>query len=546
MKRKFFALIFCLLIIVSSLGTVIASAEGGDDTVDAAESLFDGIVAYKLKSTGSESIQAWIDGQLTDKAGMGSEWYALALSQYGTYDFSAYEAGLLKYLDENEIYSASSRLKYALCISAVGGTDGYIRAAMNDSVGKQGIMSLIFGLHLMNNGYSGDGCDRETVIGELIALQCEDGGWSLSGGRGDVDVTAMTVQALTPVYTSDSTVRTAVDGAVSFLSESRLDGGDYMSYGSPNPESTAQVLVAISGLGIDCMSDGRFIKNGNTLIDGIRGYLLPDGSFCHASGGASNETATAQVFYALVSYFRMREGKGPLYILDGADPDAAEPPSTEKLEVPDTDVPSDGGAAEDGMPREEKNGVGYKTVACTVIVGAGIAASAILFVLKKRHFKNFIAVFVVAAVAVCAVCLTNFQSADDYYGTEQKKENVIGTVTVTIRCDTAVGKSDAEYIPADGVILPETELEIESGDTVYVILIEAARKHRIQIDAKGSGSAAYISGINYLYEQELGDLSGWIYRVNGESPSVGCGEYKLSDGDVIEWLYTCDLGNDLK
>ena len=55
----------------------------------------------------------------------------------------------------------------------------------------------------------------------------------------------------------------------------------------------------------------------------------------------------------------------------------------------------------------------------------------------------------------------------------------------------------------------------------------------------------YISGINYLYEFDFGDLSGWMYRVNDTAPSVGCGEYHLSDGDFIEWLYTTDIGNDL-
>ncbi|MGM9626294.1 MAG: DUF4430 domain-containing protein [Eubacteriales bacterium] len=51
--------------------------------------------------------------------------------------------------------------------------------------------------------------------------------------------------------------------------------------------------------------------------------------------------------------------------------------------------------------------------------------------------------------------------------------------------------------------------------------------------------------MQYLYEFDFGDLSGWIYKVNGETPSVGCGDYVLSDGDEIAWLYTCDLGNDL-
>ena len=36
-----------------------------------------------------------------------------------------------------------------------------------------------------------------------------------------------------------------------------------------------------------------------------------------------------------------------------------------------------------------------------------------------------------------------------------------------------------------------------------------------------------------------------MYRVNGEFPNKGCSDYKLSDGDFIEWVYTCDLGRDV-
>lgn len=42
-----------------------------------------------------------------------------------------------------------------------------------------------------------------------------------------------------------------------------------------------------------------------------------------------------------------------------------------------------------------------------------------------------------------------------------------------------------------------------------------------------------------------GPLSGWMYKVNGEFPGYGSSKYKLSNGDVIEWVYTCDLGRDV-
>ena len=35
------------------------------------------------------------------------------------------------------------------------------------------------------------------------------------------------------------------------------------------------------------------------------------------------------------------------------------------------------------------------------------------------------------------------------------------------------------------------------------------------------------------------------YLVNGTAPGYGCSSYVLEDGDVIEWRYTCQLGNDV-
>lgn len=59
------------------------------------------------------------------------------------------------------------------------------------------------------------------------------------------------------------------------------------------------------------------------------------------------------------------------------------------------------------------------------------------------------------------------------------------------------------------------------------------------------GCMGYIEGINNIFEMDFGKASGWIYTVNGESPSVGCANYKLSDGDETEWHYTCENGKDL-
>ena len=263
-----------------------------------------------------EPVQEWIDSDLTDDAGAGSEWYIIALSNRGDYDFSNYRRALNNYLSKNEVGSASSRLKCALTYIAIGDkTNPYVNKALGNSVGEQGIMSLVFGLHLLNNGCECESYSVNGLIDELLSLQLPDGGFSVMGEYGDVDVTAMTVQALGVHYNNPS-VKSAVDDALDFLSSRQLENGGYSSYGVANPESSAQVIIMLSSLKIDICTDERFIKNGNTVFEGISKFCLDDGSFCHKAGGASDATATAQVLSASIAYENYKNGKAAFYIFN--------------------------------------------------------------------------------------------------------------------------------------------------------------------------------------------------------------------------------------
>lgn len=126
------------------------------------------------------------------------------------------------------------------------------------------------------------------------------------------------------------------------------------------------------------------------------------------------------------------------------------------------------------------------------------------------------------------------------------------TVTLTIRCDTAVNNGMhleskwAGIVPASGCILDVTEFEIEEGDTVFDVLCQARDKYKLHMEYEGVASSIYVQGINNLYEFDGGRWSGWMYCVNDWYPNYGCGVYYLQAGDVIEWNYTCDLGCDLE
>ena len=127
------------------------------------------------------------------------------------------------------------------------------------------------------------------------------------------------------------------------------------------------------------------------------------------------------------------------------------------------------------------------------------------------------------------------------------------TVTITIRCDTAVKNGMhleskwAGIVPASGVILPVTTVEIEDGQTVFDVLAYVCSKYKIHMSYRGgTSSGCYVDGINNLFEFDGGRWSGWMYCVNKWYPNYGCGVYYVKAGDVIEWNYTCDLGLDLE
>jgi len=127
------------------------------------------------------------------------------------------------------------------------------------------------------------------------------------------------------------------------------------------------------------------------------------------------------------------------------------------------------------------------------------------------------------------------------------------TCTLSVSCSTILNnmelleKDKQALVPVDGVIFANKTVTFYEGESVFNVLQREMKKAGIQMEFKNTPmyNSAYIEGINNLYEFDVGDLSGWEYEVNGWFPNYGCSRYQLRDGDVVSWLYTCDLGKDV-
>ena len=468
------------------------------------------ILDFKAAQSGADD---WVESGLPDLMGKGGEWYAIALSQAGGYDLSASRVALEDYVTSAKVRSATTRQKLALTLLALGSEHPFVEATLSDSIGKQGVMSWAWGLHLLNNGCTSPDYTADDCIKTLLDLRKADGGWAITGDTADVDATAMVLQALA-LHRDDGEVTAAIDGAVALLSARQLESGGFASYGVENAESAAQVIIALCALNID-PKDACFVKNGASPLDALAAFRLADGSYAHEMGGAYNENATAQAFLAEAAYARFKAGEGSIFLLDG-----------------------------DQQTGELKARLSYKAVAAVAIGGAAVLACIVLLLTGKRHPKNFLAVAIIAAALIGGVFLLDVQSAESYYTTAVTKEEAIGSVTLSISCGKVAGR--AAHIPADGVLLPETSFPIASGNTVYTLLTDAARAHALHMEASGAAGLMYIHGISNIYEFDFGDLSGWLYTVNGETFSVGVDQYVLKPGDKVEFHYTLELGRDLQ
>ncbi|MDR0436105.1 MAG: DUF4430 domain-containing protein [Propionibacteriaceae bacterium] len=272
--------------------------------------------------------------------GLGTEWVVFGLARGGVLSSAQREAYLTALAeavhDMGGVLSSNRYTEYSrvvLALSALGVDasqfDGYdltAPLAERDKVIRQGLNGPTFALLALNSGGYGSAADKAYYLDYILEHQVTGGGWNLSGvGRADPDVTAMALQALAPYYNMalrDPRVVEAVANALDVLSDMQLADAGFMTWGAANSESAAQVITALTALGID-LDDARFLKAVATDEPGVEAeisvwdafiaYQLSSGAFEHVSGGGANGMATEQAVYALDALYRALCGAESLY-----------------------------------------------------------------------------------------------------------------------------------------------------------------------------------------------------------------------------------------
>ena len=274
---------------------VLGLARAGVELSDAyIQAYYDKVVAYVQKNMGADGVL--VDPESRNPTVTDNERIILALTAIGKDPANVGGKNLLAALQDRNIMQVTN----------TSDTD---------------INGLVFGLLALNSGNYTQ--DSYWLVQAILTQQNEDGSWSASADTkpvGDVDMTAMALQALAPYYNEggDTTVNAAVDKALQWLS------AKYKGTGYTSAESCAQVVVALSALQLNANSDSSFVKTVDgapisVLGDLLRYYLGKGQGFKHAaSGKTADQKATEQALYAMAAYERYCRRTNALYDMTDA------------------------------------------------------------------------------------------------------------------------------------------------------------------------------------------------------------------------------------
>ena len=533
------------------------------------------------------------------------EWAIIGLARsdasMSTNYYSSYYDRVVAYVDRNinaygQLHTVKSteNARVALAVTAIGKDprnvgDHNLLTALNDVtyVNKQGVNGPIWALLALDSkNYDAPG--REELIASILGQQFDDGGWAVTpegstpATTADVDMTAMAIQALAPYYNTRKDVKDAVDKALICLSGKQLEDGRFQSWGTTNSESAAQVVVALSALGIDADKDTRFVKSGNSALDGLLSFAVKTGGFGH-DDNVVNQMATEQAYYALAAYDRFDRKANRLYdmsdVVPMEDVDAQGVINLIKnigyVDENSYDRIADARSAYDKLSAEDKK----KVTNYDDLTDAEARYKVILsekqteqYKLLKDHYdqllndstkkygtaakKKLLSILQTAQKDMNAAVSCERVNAIYYKAIDDLDAVKPGDISVTFRLIGAleatqdVNLTNDSYLPEYVTWVPTATYELAENATVYDLFTKAMGEAGLRYVGAENNYVSTIYapsclGSYALSEFTNGKKSGWMYTVNGKHPNQGLKNWTLNDNDVVVWHYVNDYSHEV-
>ena len=356
--------------------------------------------------------------------------------------------------------------------------------------------------------------NREDILTALLKFQNEEnGGFGLMDNQTvSVDMTAMCLQALAPYRNKDVKVHRAVEAGVEYLKKSMTD-----SYDFGTSESTAQVLLTLTILGIDPLNSdfGTSYSNIITcLMDNYYCETEKEKGFCHdKSNKKLNEMSSVQVLQAFTAYTQVKAGEKTYWDLTKEDYKTTVEeviklienlPEIGNLKVEDEEVVLSVQGMYESLTEDEKQ----------LVQNAEKLQKAIERIEKLKTLGE----------EVGKITLTVMDGLE-------KKEKPFSLLKET---------------EIKGIML-QAQTSIYKTDSMMSVIERACKENGLSISIR---NGEYIEEIDGLGEFDRGPGSGWVGTLNDEFTKTGFADFtvengKLKNQDVITVEYTENLGKDV-
>ncbi len=379
--------------------------------------------------------------------------------------------------------------------------------------------------------------ELEKLASSAVSQALENGGWGYvyQGTENfDVDATSFVLQALAPYYNVDGSesVTAAINSAKGALYRNLTfsEKGAVIAYGNPSAESTAQLIVALTALGMDA-KDSMFRKD---LSAGLMSLAATSADgFMH--GGQPDKMSTEQGFRGLIALANAKEGQ-PYRLYDFSGQNLV-PAVATQAGINFAVIPNDAKVVVTDSENHE--------VAAVSAYRYDLPAGIYTYTVSKDGYVTKTGSFTITAEQVAGhekqTIHVSLVSAGSGSGSSSKDIKVTVKVMVPPADQSKRYTYKHDSRSYTNLLTTTGKVTVTAGSSVRDAFVTALDRDKIGYTEQSNG---YFPTIGSWSEFERGEKSGWMYLVNGSMPSVAAQDYELTGNATVVWFYTDDYSND--